>query len=65
MADEPVPGRLGVEMREAVFPDGTKGVITVRAGLPQAEVDALAAQVWTGTTTEPAPAPAPRGPSAP
>ncbi|MCI3934874.1 hypothetical protein [Streptomyces sp. AN091965] len=65
MADEPVPGRLGVEMREAVFPDGTKGVITVRAGLPQAEVDALAARIWTETPTKPDPAPAPRGRSAP
>ncbi|WP_172381656.1 hypothetical protein [Streptomyces sp. MNP-20] len=65
MADEPVPGRLGVEMREAVFPDGTKGVITVRAGLPQAEVDALAAEVWTATPTKPDDTPTPRGPSAP
>ncbi|QDQ15351.1 hypothetical protein [Streptomyces spectabilis] len=46
MAEEPVPARLGVEMRDATFPDGTKGVITVKAGLPQHEVDAVAARIW-------------------
>ncbi|GGV35127.1 hypothetical protein [Streptomyces spectabilis] len=60
MAEEPVPARLGVEMRDATFPDGTKGVITVKAGLPQDEVDAVAARIWAET---PARADAGHGPT--
>ncbi|WP_282797892.1 hypothetical protein [Streptomyces sp. CC224B] len=40
------PARLGVEMRETTFPDGTRGLITVQAGLSQDEVDLAAAEVW-------------------
>lgn len=46
MPDEPTPGPLGTEMREATLPDGTRMVIAVKPGLSQDEVDLLAAQVW-------------------
>lgn len=44
--DEPVPGPLGTELREATLPDGTRMTIAVKRGLPQEEVDLLAARLW-------------------
>lgn len=35
-----------MEMREASLPDGTRMVIAVKPGLPQDEVDLLAARLW-------------------
>ncbi|WRZ94236.1 hypothetical protein OHB54_37445 [Streptomyces sp. NBC_01007] len=29
------------------FPDGSRGIILVKAGIPQDEADAIAARVWT------------------
>lgn len=46
MPDEPTPGPLNTEMRDVTFPDGTRGVIAVTAGLSQDEADLIAAQVW-------------------
>lgn len=46
MPDEPTPGPLNTEMREVAFPDGTRGVIAVAAGLSQDEADLIAARVW-------------------
>lgn len=43
MDEERVPG---VEMRQATLPDGSHMVIACKPGLPQDEVDLLAAQVW-------------------
>ncbi|MEU3743165.1 MULTISPECIES: hypothetical protein [unclassified Streptomyces] len=36
---------LGTEMREATLPDGTRAVIVVKAGTPQAEVDEQASRM--------------------
>lgn len=47
MPDESTPGRLGMEARSVKFPDGSRGVILVKAGTPQDEADEIAAQVWT------------------
>jgi hypothetical protein len=47
MPKEPTPGRLGTEARSVKFPDGSRGIILVKAGIPQHEADELAAQVWT------------------
>lgn len=44
--EESMPGPLGTECRRVTFPDGTSGVISVRAGLSQDEADLIAAQVW-------------------
>ena len=44
--DEPTPGPTGTEMRTVAFPDGTRGVIAVTAGLSQNEAVLIAAQVW-------------------
>jgi len=44
--EEPTPGPAGTEMRRVTFPDGTVGIIAVRAGLSQDEADLIAAQVW-------------------
>ncbi|MER5378667.1 hypothetical protein OG788_09475 [Streptomyces sp. NBC_00647] len=46
MPKEPTLGRLGMEARSVKFPDGSRGIILVKAGIPQDEADALAAQVW-------------------
>lgn len=46
MAERPVPGPAGTEMRWATLPDGSRVLISVKRGLPQNEVDLLAAQVW-------------------
>jgi hypothetical protein len=35
-----------VEMREATLPDGSHMMIACKPGLPQDEVDLLAARVW-------------------
>ena len=47
MLEESAPGRLGMEARSVKFPDGSRGVILVKAGTPQDEADLIAAQVWT------------------
>ncbi|MFB7247127.1 hypothetical protein ACFCYX_32230 [Streptomyces populi] len=47
MLKDPAPGRLGTEARCVKFPDGSRGVILVRAGIPQDEADELAARIWT------------------
>lgn len=36
-----------MELREATLPDGTKMTLAVARGLPQDEVDLLAAQPWS------------------
>jgi hypothetical protein len=46
MPKEATPGRLGTEARSVKFPDGSRGIILVKAGIPQHEADALAARVW-------------------
>ncbi|MER6135111.1 hypothetical protein [Streptomyces sp. NPDC001815] len=46
MPEEPTPGPLGTEMREATFPDGSRGIVLVQAGTSQPDADLLAAQVW-------------------
>lgn len=46
MTIEPMPGPLGTEMRTVTFPDGSRGVIAVKAGLSQDDADLIAAQVW-------------------
>lgn len=48
--EEPTPGPAGTEMRRVSFPDGSRGVIAVAAGLSQDEADLIAAQVWAGLT---------------
>jgi hypothetical protein len=35
-----------MEMRAATLPDGTQMVIAVKPGLPQDEVDLIAARLW-------------------
>ncbi|WP_328556807.1 MULTISPECIES: hypothetical protein [unclassified Streptomyces] len=57
MPKEPTLGRLGTEARSVKFPDGSRGIILVKAGIPQDEADALAARVWA----ERAEASAPKG----
>jgi hypothetical protein len=47
MPQEPTPARLGTEARSVKFPDGSRGIILVKAGTPQDEADLIAAQVWT------------------
>lgn len=46
MAEEPTPGPMETESRRVTFPDGTSGVMLLRAGLSQDEADLIAAQVW-------------------
>jgi hypothetical protein len=46
MPEEPTPGPLGTEMREVTFPDGSSGIILVKAGTSQDDADLIAAQVW-------------------
>ncbi|WP_428956176.1 hypothetical protein [Streptomyces sp. cg35] len=46
MPEEPVPGPFDTEMREASLPDGKVVTIAVKRGLPQDEVDLLAARIW-------------------
>lgn len=46
MPEEPTSGPLGTEMREATFPDGSRGIVLVQAGTSQADADLIAAQVW-------------------
>ncbi|MCX4596141.1 hypothetical protein OG819_42770 [Streptomyces sp. NBC_01549] len=46
MPEEPMPGPLGTEMREATLPDGARVVAAVKPGLSQDEADLIAAQVW-------------------
>ncbi|MET7983506.1 MULTISPECIES: hypothetical protein [unclassified Streptomyces] len=46
MPKDPALSRLGTEARSVKFPDGSRGVILVRAGIPQGEAEALAARVW-------------------
>ncbi|MFE9432370.1 hypothetical protein ACFYNA_15430 [Streptomyces sp. NPDC006640] len=46
MAEEPVPGPMGAESRRVTFPDGSSGIILLKAGLSQDEADLIAAQVW-------------------
>jgi len=50
--EEPTPGPAGTEMRRVTFPDGTVGIIAVRAGLSQDEADLIAAQVWAEIPAE-------------
>jgi hypothetical protein len=33
-------------MREVTFPDGSRGIILVRAGTPQPDAEEIAARVW-------------------
>ncbi|MCT9005748.1 hypothetical protein ACWGKW_38900 [Streptomyces sp. NPDC054766] len=47
MLKEPTLSRLGTEARSVKFPDGSRGIILVKAGIPQDEADAIAARVWT------------------
>ncbi|MCW8098292.1 hypothetical protein [Streptomyces tauricus] len=47
MPEEPTPGGpLGTAMRKVTFPDGSRGIILVKAGTSQEEADLRAAQVW-------------------
>ncbi|MFF4536624.1 hypothetical protein [Streptomyces aureus] len=46
MPNDPTLGRLGKEARSVKFPDGSRGVILVSAGIPQDEAEVLAARVW-------------------
>ncbi|MFD0305001.1 hypothetical protein [Streptomyces sp. NPDC059517] len=47
MPEEPTPGGpLGTAMRKVTFPDGSRGIILVKAGTSQEEADLQAAQVW-------------------
>ncbi|MEV6197089.1 hypothetical protein AB0M19_32360 [Streptomyces sp. NPDC051920] len=46
MPKDPALSRLGTEARSVKFPDGSRGVILVRAGIPQNEAEALAARIW-------------------
>jgi hypothetical protein len=46
MPKEPTLSRLGTEARGVKFPDGSRGNILVKAGIPQDEADAIAARVW-------------------
>ncbi|MEV8032524.1 hypothetical protein ACFYW8_20855 [Streptomyces sp. NPDC002742] len=46
MPKEPTLSRLGTEARGVKFPDGSRGIILVKAGIPQDEADAIAARVW-------------------
>ncbi|GGN87645.1 hypothetical protein GCM10011579_080660 [Streptomyces albiflavescens] len=62
MPEEPIPGRLGTEARRVKFPDGSHGVILVRAGLPQDEADLIAAQVWAEIQEDRPPAGTPSSP---
>ncbi|WP_369250307.1 hypothetical protein [Streptomyces sp. R41] len=59
MPEESTPGRLGMEARSVKFPDGSSGIILVKAGTPQDEADLIAAQVWTQRLESDAPADAP------
>ncbi|MFD3499717.1 hypothetical protein [Streptomyces sp. NPDC058677] len=49
MSEQSTPGPLGTAMRAVTFPDGSRGIILVRAGTPQAEAELMAAQVWRET----------------
>ncbi|BCL25551.1 hypothetical protein GCM10017557_04100 [Streptomyces aurantiacus] len=47
MPEESTPGGpLGTAMRKVTFPDGSRGIILVKAGTSQEDADALAARVW-------------------
>ncbi|MFS8198233.1 hypothetical protein ACLVWQ_06055 [Streptomyces sp. CWNU-52B] len=47
MPEESTPGGpLGTAMRQVTFPDGSRGIILVKAGTSQEEADLLAARVW-------------------
>ncbi|MEU6552075.1 hypothetical protein ABZ915_17590 [Streptomyces sp. NPDC046915] len=46
MTDEPMPGPADTEMRWATLPDGTRMLISTKRGLPQEEVDLIAAKLW-------------------
>ncbi|MGW1729331.1 hypothetical protein ACWCQK_41840 [Streptomyces sp. NPDC002306] len=46
MAEEQKPSLLGTQARTVAFPDGSRGIILVKAGLSQYEADLLAAKVW-------------------
>lgn len=46
MSDELTPDPADIETRTATLPDGTTMMIAVRRGLPQDEVDLLAARLW-------------------
>ncbi|MGN9815214.1 hypothetical protein ACTMUQ_07685 [Streptomyces sp. SD11] len=47
MPEEPTPGGpLGTAMRKVTFPDGSRGIILVKAGTSQEDADLRAAQVW-------------------
>jgi hypothetical protein len=41
-------------MREATFPDGSRGIVLVKAGTSQADADLIAAQVWAEMPEGPA-----------
>ncbi len=49
MTEESSPGPLGTAMRDVTFPDGSHGIVLVKAGTPQDEADLIAAQVWAET----------------
>lgn len=55
MTTEPTPGPLNTEMREVTFPDGSRGVIAVTAGLSQDEADLIAARLWAALPDPEAP----------
>lgn len=55
MPEEPTPGPLGTEMREATFPDGSRGIVLVKAGTSQDDADLIAAQVWAELPEQGAP----------
>jgi hypothetical protein len=46
MPAEPTPRPLGTEMREATLPDGARVIVAVKPGLPQDEVNLIAATAW-------------------
>lgn len=41
-----MPEDLGLEVREALLPDGTEVVIVCAPGAPQDDIDLRAAQMW-------------------
>ncbi|GAB2966112.1 hypothetical protein GCM10023080_029950 [Streptomyces pseudoechinosporeus] len=46
MPDESTSGPLGTAMRKVTFPDGSRGIILVKAGTSQEDAELLAAQMW-------------------
>jgi hypothetical protein len=47
MSEESAPGGpLGTAARQVTFPDGSRGIVLVKAGTSQEDADLHAAQVW-------------------